>query len=331
MKQLVCFFILLFCIATTNAQKKQDTTITITKNKDYSLVFATNKNDEIDLYIKSRGKENIVYTLVKYYTDKEPIFKKLKKKESLWLIAPEKNIYELIIKSTSDKESKISIKLNVNSFNKEAPIIAYKEIADTTYAAPEKTETKIKKLKTITLQQDNFYLNSKSNDLLKGGKSRVLVPIALPENTVSWYYAFSASREEKDIKNTIKSFGLASTLSNYIDKENSFSGAVENLSPPPGANICDIYLLNQENAILFKNKEEYKSILLGSRENYKSGIVNIIDNDTGTYYLGLNNPDNIYGIHIGIEVICIVEQHHNIQQMYSKPIITLKKVPYLVE
>ena len=331
MKQIVCFLTLLFCINSIQAQQEQDTTIVSTKDKDYSLVFTANKNDEIHLYIKSKGKENIVYTLGKYYNDKEPIFKKLNKKESLWLIAPEKDIYELVIKSTSDKESKISIKLNVNSFNKEAPVIAYKEVADTTYAAPEKTKTEVRKLKTVTLQQDNFYLNSKSNDLLKGGKSRVLVPIALPENTVSWYYAFTASREEKDIKNTIKSFGLASTLSNYIDTENSFSGAVENLNPPPGANICDIYLLDEKNALLFKNKEDYSPFLFGSRENYKSGIVNVKNSPNNILYLGLNNPDNIYGIHIGIEIICITETQQTIEQLLSKPIITTKKQPYLVE
>ncbi|APU10389.1 hypothetical protein A5M85_08865 [Cellulophaga lytica] len=331
MKYLVCFFTLLFCITTINAQQKQDTTFTVSKTEDYKLLFSANKNDHIHLSLKAKGKGDIVYTISKYKDVNTAIFKTLGKKANYWLEAPDTDLYQLIIKTSNSKDSKISLNFKVDSFNKQAPIIAYKEVADTTYATPIKTDTEVTKLKTISLQQDNFYLNSRSNDLLKGGKSRVLVPIALPKNTVSWYYVFSASREEQDIKNTIKSFGLASTLSNYIDTENSFSGAVENLSPPPGANICDIYLLNEENALLFKQKEDYAPYLFGSRENYKSGIVNVTDTTKGTFYLGLNNPDNIYGIHIGIEVICIVEQQQTIQQMLSKPIITLKKVPYLVD
>lgn len=329
MKNLVCFFTLLFCVTAISAQQEQDTTFTINKSEDYKLLFSANKNDEIYLSLKTKGKGDIMYTISSYKDVKTATFKTLGKKGNYWLQAPDKDLYQLIIKNSNSKDSKISLNFKVNSFNKQAPVIAYKEVADTTYTAPIKTDTEVTELKTISLQQDNFYLNSRSNDLLKGGKSRVLLPIALPKNTVSWYYVFSASREEQDIKNTIKSFGLASTLSNYIDTKNSFSGAVENLNPPPGANICDIYLLNEENALLFKQKEDYVPYLFGSRENYKSGIVNIKNNNTGTYYLGLNNPDNIYGIHIGIEVICIIEQQQTIQQMLSKPIITINKKPYL--
>ncbi|MDO6490071.1 MULTISPECIES: hypothetical protein [unclassified Cellulophaga] len=331
MKNLVCFFTLLFCAITISAQQEQDTTFTINKSQDYKLLFSANKNDHIHLSLKAKGKGDIVYTISPYKDVKTATFKTLGKKANYWLQAPGKDVYQLIIKSSNNKDSKVSLKFKVDSFNKQAPEIAYKEVADTTYTAPIKTDTEVTKLKTISLQQDNFYLNSRSNDLLKGGKSRVLVPIALPKNTVSWYYVFSASREEQDIKNTIKSFGLASTLSNYIDTENSFSGAVENLNPPPGANICDIYLLNEENALLFKQKEDYVPYLFGSRENYKSGIVNVTDTTKSTFYLGLNNPDNIYGIHIGIEVICIVEQEKTIQQMLSKPIISINSVPYLVD
>ena len=51
--------------------------------------------------------------------------------------------------------------------------------------------TQVNKVKTTVsqaIQTDKFYLNSKSNALVKGGKSRTVFPVHLPENTIEWYY-----------------------------------------------------------------------------------------------------------------------------------------------
>ena len=113
----------------------------------------------------------------------------------------------------------------VNSTRKKKPQIGYKVQKDTTYGfETEQLVDKIK-LETTTVQNEKYYLNSTSNALLKGGKNRIIIPVNLPENTQEWYYVFSASRDENDIKNTLSSFNLASQLTKFIKDDTSIQNA----------------------------------------------------------------------------------------------------------
>ncbi len=193
---------------------------------------------------------------------------------------------------------------------------------DTTYAYQTTKLKKVEVLETQTVQNDKFYLNSKSNAYIKGGKNRVLLPINLPENTVEWYYAFSASRNENEIQNTLNTFNLAGELTGFIKEKTSLQQSVSTMNAPPGANICDIYVMNEENALLFKDKEDFTYSLGGSRENYKSGVVIVKDTVKDEVFLGLNNPDNLYGIHLAIEVIAVVKSEGLEEEVIRMPVIT---------
>lgn len=193
---------------------------------------------------------------------------------------------------------------------------------DTTYAYRTTRLKKVEVLETQTVQNDKFYLNSKTNAFVKGGKNRVLLPINLPENTVEWYYAFSASRNENEIQNTLNTFNLAGELTGFIKEKASLQQSVSSMNAPPGANICDIYVMNEANALLFKDKEDFTYSLGGSRENYKSGVVTVRDAVKGNVFLGLNNPDNLYGIHLAIEVIAVVKSEGEEEEIIRMPVIT---------
>ncbi len=196
---------------------------------------------------------------------------------------------------------------------------------DTTYAYLTETIVHIDILKAVKVQAENkFYINSRSNDFVKGGKSRIILPIQLPKNTVSWHYEFTASRNESDVNNTISTFNLLSELSDYAEKE-GLGSAISKLTPPPGANICDIYLVDKENAHLFRTKEDFDYDINGSRENFKAGIVSILSPKEQTVYLAIKNPDNIYGIHIGIQVIAMVKTKKTTKKAYRIPVITSYK------
>lgn len=196
---------------------------------------------------------------------------------------------------------------------------------DTTYAYLTETSVYIDKLQAVKVHAENkFYINSRSNDLVKGGKSRIILPIQLPKNTVSWHYEFTASRKESEVSNTINTFNLLSELSDYAKKD-GLDSAVSKLTPPPGANICDIYLVDKENANLFRTKKEFNFDMDGSRENFKSGIVSILSPKEQTVYLAIKNPDNIYGIHVGIQVIALVKTKKTIKKAYRIPVITSYK------
>jgi len=197
-----------------------------------------------------------------------------------------------------------------------------KRKVSTSYGYETTQLTNITKDTPQAIQTDKFYLNSTSNALVKGGKNRVILPINLPENTQEWFYRYTASRNEEDITNTLKTFNLAGELTEYINSKNPLKGAVNNLTTTPGANICDIYVLNETNAKLFKDKEDFEYDISASRENYKSGNVLVKNNNQELIYLGINNPDSLHGIHVAIEIVAIVAQENQIEETVRIPIYT---------
>src|SRR6202008_2289578 len=60
------------------------------------------------------------------------------------------------------------------------------------------------------------FLNSGSNATFRGGRSRLVLPVTLPANTVEWYYRFSASRNQTEIDNVRKNFQLLGELSQLL-------------------------------------------------------------------------------------------------------------------
>jgi len=174
------------------------------------------------------------------------------------------------------------------------------------------TKQKFYKPEVVAERQD-FFVNSGSNANFKGGKSRVSVPVKLPPNTIEWFYRFSAFRDTTDINNVKKSTNLFSELASLTVKMTGagiIAGkatdiAIEQLSQPPGNNYCDIYLLTYENLSKFENKLQYSYLTQGTRENFKSGNVKIVSYNSGNYFLGIRNPDNLYGINVLIEIVAI--------------------------
>ena len=157
-------------------------------------------------------------------------------------------------------------------------------------------------------------VNSTSNEEFKGGRSRILVPVTIPPNTVEWFYRFSASRNQEDIDNVRKNFQLFGELAQLlltasgagIIANKAVGIGVDQLSMPPGSNHCDIFLLDYENINGFEsNTNTWKYIIQGSRQNLMSGNVKIDCCNSGQYYLGLRNRDYADGVNVSIEVIAI--------------------------
>ena len=134
-----------------------------------------------------------------------------------------------------------------------------------------------------------------------------MFPLIFPENTVKWYYDFSASRDEQQIENISGTLSLASELSTLIDQSGLLGFGIDQLTQPPGSDYCDIYLLDHHNSSLFTSKQEYEYFTEGTRENIKSGVVEVECCVNLPTYLGIKNPDDFYGIHGAIEVAAIVQ------------------------
>lgn len=208
--------------------------------------------------------------------------------------------------------------------------VYWKTQYDTTYQTIQEKSLFKKELIPISIiPTTEYYINSGSNATFMGGKSRITFPITLPKNTQEWYYVFSASREKSDIEEFKNSFNLIGQLSKIIDKTGALNFGVDMLTKPPGGNVCDVYLLDFNNSKLFESKDAYRYLTNGTRENIKSGIVKMTGGAAQTYFLGIKNPDNMYGIQVAIEVVAVtLEEEWGLKDV-QKMNITSKEVPYL--
>lgn len=163
------------------------------------------------------------------------------------------------------------------------------------------------RVETIQKPQ-HFYINSGNNAIFQNGKSRIVLPVNFPENTIKWYFEFSASRDEEEIKSISNVLSLASELSTLIDQTGILSFGIDLLTQPPGSNYCDIYLLDHSNSSLFTSKERFTYYTEGTRENIKSGVVEVGCCINLPTYLGIKNPSNFHGVHVAIEVAAIIKE-----------------------
>lgn len=206
-------------------------------------------------------------------------------------------------------EDKISFNTTVKS----------RTVSDTTFTSRFETYVKSEsyKVKEIAKNQ-HYFINSGSNALFKDGKSRVTLPIALPNNTVKWYYTVSSFRDNNLIESTMSQINLVSDLTKLIDKSGGVSFAIDLLTQPPGANFCDVYLINNENYSLFLNKSEYRHFTVGTRENIVSANVEIPFTSNEVLYLGIKNPDGMHGINVIVSAAAIVLE----KELATREIIT---------
>lgn len=190
--------------------------------------------------------------------------------------------------------------------------VSYKNgtpVKETAYGSSGATETKEVQYEAVELPVQNFFINSTSNETWKGGKSKTVYPVSLPENTVEWYYEFTASRDEAEMKSNAKQFSLASQLTSLVDKTGILKTSVNMFTAPPGANNCNVYLIDRNEYNNFLSSESFKYYTIGTRTNYKSGIVQVRGlSSISNPMIAIKNPDGYYGIHVSVQVVAIVSK-----------------------
>ena len=160
----------------------------------------------------------------------------------------------------------------------------------------------------IKLPIQKLFLNSTSNAYWKGGNSKSIIPVILPEGTVEWYYEFSSSRNEESVKANSQSFQLASELTSLIDASGLLSISVGMFSTPPGEDICDIYLIENSSYNQFLNDQQFRHYPIGTRQNFKSGVVQIKDLSLKNPMIAVQNNDLSYGINVNIQIVAVVSK-----------------------
>lgn len=180
---------------------------------------------------------------------------------------------------------------------------------ETAFGSSGETITKKVLYETVELPVQNFYINSTSNETWKGGSSKTVYPVELPEGTVEWYYEFSASRDKAELQANTEQFTLAAQLTSLVDKTGILKATVNMLTTPPGGDVCNVYLFDGKYYNLFLSDGDWRHYPTGSRLNYKSGIVQVRGLSTiNRPMIGIKNPDGYNGIHVSLQVVAIVSK-----------------------
>ncbi|MGI4873006.1 MAG: hypothetical protein ACRYFX_17735 [Janthinobacterium lividum] len=175
-------------------------------------------------------------------------------------------------------------------------------------AAGQPVAAAAKKYRTVqVLQPQQGYLVSYFNP----GQSRTVIPVTLPAGTVAWYYEFAAFREPAQLQAARVRFKLATELAQLVDNTGIANLLATSLTQPPGGNICNVYLLQDATqSDRFQNKQQFSYLREGTRSSLTSAVVPVLAGSgaNSPVYLGLHNPDNLYGIHYALEVLAVVEE-----------------------
>jgi len=170
------------------------------------------------------------------------------------------------------------------------------------------------------LEPQTFYLNSKTKI---GGKNRVDFEISLPPNTLEWYYSFTTAESQN--LNSTSNLELLSQLSKFVDETGITTAALQSIFSPTGTFVCDVYLMNAQGRQEFYQTTELgtwsntkpSAYLEGTRENFKNGVVPILHETNGAYYLGFRNPSTTQGEWITLEVAAVVQEREILDEWSS--------------
>lgn len=300
------------------------------------LVYGFAKGDKVILNLSEERDKNIKTFKVSSYQNNGAIFSEfnvtsLNNKE---IEIKNTGIYEFRFLNSSLARRIINFKIdrlpaaeNTVSFDSEVKI---RTIIDTTYSIRTENYVKSENYEVVELvSNQEYFINSGMNATFQDGKSRIALPINLPKNTQKWYYQISSFRENSMKDKVVEQMSLVSDLSKLIDTSGSLDFALNSLSEPPGADYCDVYLIDYNNYNPFLNKLEFRHYPVGTRENIKSGNVEIIQSFNQPIYLGIKNPDSMHGVNIVISVVAIVHNLEMATKEIKVPVINSKQELYL--
>ena len=179
---------------------------------------------------------------------------------------------------------------------------------------------------TVILAERNVYLSSIARASLLEGASRNTIGIFIPENTIEWYYAFSTTEGEKG-----EGFlNLAASLYSTALADGSVGSS---LSIPQGVNTVDAYLIDGFSSNLFNAGQLTGFYESSSVKSATDGAFKVTEPLAGRYAIGLNNPSQLNGVYVFVEVLAVTSEKTLLDQdkieearIYTK--FALKKFQY---
>ena len=338
MKQIYLLLLLVFSTqlkAETDPINIADLNFKIAAMSTHHMAYGLAEGDKIIInYSEERGKklknfEILEYKASKLYSDFNVYTINEKeitiKKTGIYIFKFENS--SLARRICNFKIDRLPASEDLAAFN---TTVKQRILTDTTYTVRQEEYVKSEayKVKEIAKNQ-HFYVNSGSNAMFKGGKSRVALPFNLPSNTVKWYYTVSSFRDNDLVERTKEQVNLVSDLSKLVDSSGGLGFAIDQLANPPGADYCDVYLIDHTNLSIFLNKNAFRHFSIGTRENIIAANVEVGSKFDQQMYLGIKNPDSTYGINVLVSIAAIVLEQDIAIREVKEPHVKRTKELYL--
>lgn len=145
------------------------------------------------------------------------------------------------------------------------------------------------------------------------GKSRICIPILIPDHAVYCYISISTAsgNESKQVKEGIH---LISQLSAKIATPEAqtislLAGLAKGIVGGNRGSVLDVYLIpDMDNKGLFEYGSSFRHFLNYSRSNYNGGILTISCQGIAgrTIYLGLSNRNAVNSVWVNVEAVAAV-------------------------
>ncbi len=250
--------------------------------------YVFDKNDHILIDLNLNNSVYACTLSVNKYPENTPVYteKMISGLKDFKLKLTEKGIYKFTIVSDSYHDGKGTIKIS---------------------RIPEKTENK-------SFTSNVLKIHTLATEVIKIPeiiqiKSKILLPILLPKNTVEWFckYAFYDAKTE----NSKSEFKLATELSLLItnqtvaNEKTASSITAEQLSKMKGNAIGQLYVLDKPNATLFESKQAKFEYIQLSETNSLAGNIKTLGKDNKTFFLGFENPSPKSPLFATIEITAI--------------------------
>jgi hypothetical protein len=148
------------------------------------------------------------------------------------------------------------------------------------------------------VSQQSFYLKGATTE-----KSRQVLQINLPANTVEWYYTVTSRTGRGQFSNS----DLTGQLVKLVDPDHGIKPGAS-VRVPGGTGVCDVYLMTNPREVkkYVNNRPAGGFLMTDSREHYVSGVVMVRDFLDGSCFLVVRNSSSSHGVNINIEVTAIV-------------------------
>ena len=149
----------------------------------------------------------------------------------------------------------------------------------------------------------SFYLDSRIVSQING-RSRLTIPVQLPEGAIRWYYSFAAMESKNEPMEWV---GLAAQLTKLVDKTGITAAFISRFVSPTGTAACDIYVLDTEGGKFFEAKEDKKWDYdrNTSKLNMMGGVVESYVSKPNLV-IGMSNPSLKSGINVRVEISAVV-------------------------